>query len=689
MRNRWYHKAELHTSEKGEKKVSWLELFFDLIFVAAFIQLGDALSGNVSLVSFLKFVASFIPLWLVWLSFSYYLNRFNLDDFLHRCTVFLLMFSVGGMALGAGSVFDNNIIKFALPTGLSFLIVSLMYLRAYLEEPESRQYSKYWGGVIFSSSVIWFVSTLFPANVAQVLWGIATFIVLISPLMKVSRDLNIKFATDFEHLSERFGLLTLIVLGESFVKVLSVLSSNGINALTAIQSCIVLLITCSIWWVYFDDVAGSKVKEKPLAIFFWLYGHFPLQLGITATGVAIKKALFFDPGAVAPYKYRWLLCGVLTIVLLSVALVDSVTKRKNTNLSDRVRINFRFGSAIIMLLLAPVGYSMPAWFLLLLVMLVMVAQVVFDMLIAPTEEVTEHHGVKTTAELLKENPDYAKKLKRFDFKSSLVKGAPSELKKDFYFFLIEGSWKKFTLTVTFIFFMANVLFAALYMLDASSITGVREGNFFDAFSFSVQTMSTIGFGSMSPASDYGHIVMICEAVFSIVFVAFCTGVTFAKASKPKSDLLFSNNILINRFDGKDVLMFRAGNTRGSQVMEATATMHVLVDKVTEEGQMIRSFEKVSLLKNQSPIFSLTWSLYHEITEDSPLYPVLKEKDPYKVFAVIVNINGHDSVYGQNIYTSNMYYPENIVFDKYFEDIIHQTEEGRFLVDYDKFNLLKA
>jgi low temperature requirement protein LtrA len=105
MQSRWYHKPVLHTAYANyEKKAGWLELFYDLIFVAAFIQLGNGLSENIGLKGGLVFVSLFIPLWFAWTGFSFYSNRFNVDDFLHRVLVFVQMFSVGAMAVSVPKV---------------------------------------------------------------------------------------------------------------------------------------------------------------------------------------------------------------------------------------------------------------------------------------------------------------------------------------------------------------------------------------------------------------------------------------------------------------------------------------------------------------------------------------------------------------------------------------------------------
>lgn len=127
MRNRWFHKAILHSPALGlEKKVTWLELFYDLIFVAAFIQLGNGLSKNVTPGNVALFCGLFIPLWVSWTGFSFFENRYSVDDFLHRLTVLAQMGAVGGMAISAPQVLEGEFYPFAIWAGVAMSLVGFM-----------------------------------------------------------------------------------------------------------------------------------------------------------------------------------------------------------------------------------------------------------------------------------------------------------------------------------------------------------------------------------------------------------------------------------------------------------------------------------------------------------------------------------------------------------------------------------
>ncbi|MCP4808107.1 MAG: low temperature requirement protein A [Proteobacteria bacterium] len=213
------------TDHSHGKAVSWLELFYDLIFVAAIIQLGDYLSEDVSLGGFGLFALHFVPLWLVWSGFTFYENRFNIDDVAHRMTIIAKMFAVGLMAITSHQAMAGDPMLFALAWTLVQLIIVGLYVRTWLQVPECRAYCKCWGAVFGVGAIATGISAFMPGLWAYPFWGVAILAVIVPPLSKPARALSERFPLDQHHLAERYGLLTIIVLGESFVKVLSYLTA--------------------------------------------------------------------------------------------------------------------------------------------------------------------------------------------------------------------------------------------------------------------------------------------------------------------------------------------------------------------------------------------------------------------------------------------------------------------------------
>ncbi len=685
MRSRWWHTPVLHSPHPGsEKKVTWLELFYDLIFVAAFIQLGNGLSAHVSVLGFLRFSAVFVPMWLVWTGLTFFTNRFSVDDIAHRLIVIAQMFSVGVMSMSAADVLDGRPTVFACAYAVAQSFTAILYLRAYRQVPEGRAFSRHWGLVFAVGAVLWTISVFLPSPWNYALWVAGLAEILIAPFRRYSRVLNERYPNDEHHLTERYGLLTIIVLGESFVKVLSSLAGSGHDIFSLLQASFVLLITCCLWWVYFDDVGGSKIRKGRLSPIIWLYGHIPLQIGIVACGVAIKKAVGFELDGIAPPAYRWLLSGTLAIAMASVALVDSVTERRHAELSDRMRVNVRMAAAIILLVLAPAGGAMNAGLYLALVTAICVAQVVFDMMMAPFEAIPEHHSEPSLGDRIRAKAQATSLAQnRRSLGEAVRKGTPSELRRDLYFYFMEGGWTRVLIVFAFLFVISNVFFAALFTLVPGCIDGARPSSFGDAFFFSVQTMSTIGYGAMSPTTAYGHAIVTIEAAAGMFGVALATGLLFAKASRARASVLFSNRCVITHLHGKPTLVLRVGNARGNDVVDATVSVTVLMDELSVEGHHLRRVRDLKLERSRTPIFVLSWVVMHVLNDNSPLRDVDWSDPP--PLTIIVTITGHDGTYNDTIYARHLYDQNHIVANHHFVDVISELEDGRMMIDYSKFH----
>lgn len=685
LRSRWFHTPTIHTAHsRHEKRAGWLELFYDLIFVASFIQLGNALSDYVSIERFVGFVALFTPMWVAWTGFTHFANRFDVDDFLHRLMVFLQMFSVGAMAVTVPQALAGNHQPFAFACSAAQCLVALFYLRTHTHQTDARDTTRHWSRIYLTAAFIWFVSGFVPKPAAYYVWilGIAT--VIAAPMGRRSRALADRYPLDFEHLSERYGLLTLIVLGESFVKVLAALNHHA-ELSYIVPSCFGLLLICSIWWIYFDDVAGSHLRKTPMAYPLWLYGHLPLQFGMIAVGVALKKVTYFDLWQVGDAKYRWLLCGALAITFFATALIDSVTERKHAELSDRLRVNVRLLSGFVILLLAAAGGTMPAIWFLGIVAAVGVLQVAFDMMMAPMEEHQLAEPPQTLAELAKKPKTGNPHSRIPDVAQAVRRGTPADFRSDLYVYFMQGSWTRLLLTAATVFLLLNVIFASLYLLVPGSIDNAAGKSFGDAFFFSVQTMSTIGYGALSPGNLYGNIISTIEAGISLLCVAMVTGLMFAKASRPRASVVFSKPILLTRYDGQPALMLRVGNARGNELMDATITLTMLRDEFTQEGIHVRRVHDLNLVRNVTPFFALTWQVVHLIDEDSPLYGMEWEDIPNQVAVFMSTIIGHDGTYGQTIFARHTYQPEDLRCNARFVDVLSNLEDGRIMVDYEKFH----
>jgi len=217
------------------------------------------------------------------------------------------------------------------------------------------------------------------------------------------------------------------------------------------------------------------------------------------------------------------------------------------------------------------------------------------------------------------------------------------------------------------------------------VMNVRPDSFFDYFFFSVQTMGTIGYGRLEPESFAANIVVTFESVTSLLYTALATGLLFAKFSRPKARILWSNVAVITVREGVPTLLFRVANERANHVVEAQMRVALTRNEVTKEGERIRRVHDLPLVRNQTPAFILTWLAMHPIDEKSPLYGVTPEKLHEWQAEILVNLLGMDEQLTQTIHSRHAYGPENIRFDHRFADILLTDEQGQRTLDYSKFH----
>jgi len=269
-----------------------------------------------------------------------------------------------------------------------------------------------------------------------------------------------------------------------------------------------------------------------------------------------------------------------------------------------------------------------------------------------------------------------------------VVGAETGGLRDLYHGVLTIPWWGFFLLLLGVFLGANAIFAFLYWLDPTGVTGARPHSFADDFFFSVETLSTIGYGGMAPTSPYANVVMTAEAFVGLGIVAVATGLIFARVSRPTARVMFSRIAVITAFDGAPALMFRAANQRGNQILEAQASISLFGEVVTSEGDRMRRFQDLDLVRSRQPMFSLTWLLIHRIDEASPLHGHTRESLEAIGGEIVVALNGVDEVFAQRIYARHAYLPDEILWDRQFADVLSTDNQGRRLVNYHRFHDVK-
>ena len=268
---------------------------------------------------------------------------------------------------------------------------------------------------------------------------------------------------------------------------------------------------------------------------------------------------------------------------------------------------------------------------------------------------------------------------------TLAIGLPRPWLGDLYHHTIRMGWCPFLLGGVVLYIAANALFALLYLAQPGAIAHARPGSFADAFFFSVQTMATVGYGQMSPATLYANLVVTIETAVGLMFLALATGLVFARFSRPTARILFSRVAVIGPHNGRPTLSLRLANQRRNQILEAEVALTLLRDEETGEGARLRRFYELKLMRYRTPVLAMTFTVRHEIDRDSPLWGASAASLEAENAELVVTASGVDETITQRVHARTSYLPHEILWDHRFVDVIGWTEEGSRVIDYRRFH----
>jgi low temperature requirement protein LtrA len=301
----------------AERKVTWLELFFDLVFVAAVSQVAEPLREHYTLTELTRFTPLFLLVWWAWTGRAVFSTRFDTDDSVQRTLTFFEMFAVAVMAANArDSLASRSSAGFAAAYAGVRVILLIHYLRATgIREARGLTLSYVIGHG--TAAALWLASSIVPVDLRIVMWVAACAIDLGTPWAAI--DHSVRVPPHPGHLPERFGLFTLILLGESVVAVMKGIESQETWSIPAASSALVGLAGMfGIWWWYFDRarVAAERhvrTRRDAIRLHLWSYAHFPLYLGIVILGVGIRRLVTVATHSVVPQSdvLMWIAATVL------------------------------------------------------------------------------------------------------------------------------------------------------------------------------------------------------------------------------------------------------------------------------------------------------------------------------------------------------------------------------------------
>lgn len=371
-------KLRIGEDTKEERHATWLELFYDLVFVVAVSQLAHNLKEDISLSGLLGFVFLFIPIWWSWIGTTFYANRFDSDDIIHRLLVGVQMLTAAAMAVNIHHGLGESSPGFAFAYALGRAVLVVEYIRAGRHIPLARPLTTRYAIGFAIASFLWLISALFPIPWRFALWGLGIIIDFATPL--TARKFQLGLPPHASHLPERFGLFTIIVLGEAIIAVVNGVSQQKWDVLTVISAIFGLIIAFSWWWVYFDNLGGTPIETartqgKVGTANIWLYTHLPLVIGIAATGVGVEKILLSQPTVALPDNQRWLICGSVALCSFAVGILH----RFGVIRYCKIRSMYRFGGTVVLLAIALISKGLLPIAVIALVAIVSAAQVIQDL----------------------------------------------------------------------------------------------------------------------------------------------------------------------------------------------------------------------------------------------------------------------------------------------------------------------
>jgi inward rectifier potassium channel len=256
--------------------------------------------------------------------------------------------------------------------------------------------------------------------------------------------------------------------------------------------------------------------------------------------------------------------------------------------------------------------------------------------------------------------------------------------RDFYYLLLTVPWPVLLLCFCGVYLLVNAFFGGLYAL-LGGVANARPGSFVDGFFFSVETMGTIGYGEMAPQTRVAHLLVTAESMLSLLGLAVVTGLVFAKFSRPRARVLFSDVAVIAPRDGVPTFMFRVANERANHIVEAQLRVTLMSWGTTLEGERLRKMVDLPLVRNQSSAFILTWTALHPIDRNSPLHGVTPEDLDTRGIEILVTLTGLDGTLSQIIHSRHSYVAEEVRWNQRFVDIIEITPDGKRRVHYHRFH----
>ncbi len=328
FRSWWQVPRSIH-ERPAKRQVSFLELFYDLVYVVLIAELTHALAVHVDGEHIGNFVFLFLIVMWMWLNGTTYHEMHGNDDIRTRITTFLQMIIVAALAVFAHDALGEQSVGFALSWAAFQFLLAIMWWRTGVHDPDHRALSTPYVIAYLLATGALIGSVFVPLEIRGWIWLASILISIAMPFITfimgrhnpvIREQIERSFRSSPSSV-ERLDLFTIIVLGEVIVgTVRGVAAHDDITLTIGVIGLMGMIVAFGLWWLYFDFTAHHPPIESPNWITAWLYTHIPITMGIAATGAALLNVVEHAEKSL-PNEVRWLLVGAVAITLISIVVL--------------------------------------------------------------------------------------------------------------------------------------------------------------------------------------------------------------------------------------------------------------------------------------------------------------------------------------------------------------------------------
>ncbi len=262
-----------------------------------------------------------------------------------------------------------------------------------------------------------------------------------------------------------------------------------------------------------------------------------------------------------------------------------------------------------------------------------------------------------------------------------------------YNYLLSISWCYFFLLSFCTYIIFNVCFAFIYLTiginQIIASTGDVLSDFLNAFFFSSQTFTTLGYGAMSPRGVSSGIVSSIEAFVGLMFFAFVTGLLYGRFSKPKASIRFSKKIILRDFNHTKAIMFRLVNNRKGTMIKPKVSVTLALTQKNNIGEYVNNFYTLNLERDKITYLPTTWTIVHQIDEFSPLFGLSKEELKKQQGEMVAMISYYDESFNQEVHQIHSYLLSDVYLDFKFVKAYYYNEKGKMVLDHKLFDCIES